>query len=111
MFYEDDYPSWVDEMFETCCTFGICNNAQLERIIWAIARQNTDIPHIGNIKVGVILNRIKDGFTSKYEKDYDLSSIEIYVNAMDTHFYFDGESCTTYQELLDLLDEFKKDNL
>jgi len=107
--FENDYPSWVDEMFETSCRMGICNNVELEQSVWNIARQSIEIPNIGNITCGVIFNRIASGFKNKYEEDYDLSSLEVYINSIDSHIYLNGESITTYQELLDQLEYLEKD--
>lgn len=102
--YEDDYPTWVNRLFDEVCRKGICYDSQLDEVVWATTRQFKEIPHIGNIMCDTILKRIIDGFKNRYEDDYDLSSFETYINGLDSHLSLNGEYITEYQDLIDNLE-------
>ncbi len=77
--------------------------------VWEIAREYTEIPHIGNIELDLIANRIKCILENKYGSI--ASKFDYYINGeLDSHLYFDGEHVYSIDDFNTILDRLKNEH-
>ena len=101
MFSENDYPDWVDEMYNYCGS-----NVQqfdLDSEVWEQIKENDKPPHIGNAIVSLLFDNmieylVKD-ILDEGVKNKIVDLFEPSINAIATRLYFDGESYDDIDEL------------
>lgn len=91
----DDLSGWVDMLQ----AMGGISESELLAEAWSVAREFENVPHYGNIFQGVVLSNLERVICDKYP----FLETESYVNALDTHFYVNGEPIGCMDELSDLL--------
>ena len=100
MFYADDYPSWVDNMFESLDL----SDSDLEEDCWALISSEEGVPNLGNVQVEWLFNKI---IAYAAELSPGISS-STYINNMDSHLTLDGESITDSDTFLRVCIERRK---
>jgi len=114
MFFENDYPDWVDEMYND---FGDdVNQFDLDKEVWEIIKESEEPPHVGNAIVLILFTNIVRYVTNTVPEtiiDDVEEMFEFNINAMATTLIFDGESYYDKDDLLKAvkgkIDELEKE--
>jgi hypothetical protein len=109
IFFEDDYPDWVDDMLDNAIADSDSNGflTDFDQRVWDIAKDSEKPPHIGNLITYVSFNIIIEILSEKYSIDYDL--FNYYINAICSDISFDGEYYCDYEELKEAIEKYIKD--
>ena len=100
--YEDDYPDYIDEIFDDAClNLDDCNDVNLFHDVWTLARESEESPHIGNYVMCEMFARIQYGLADRYGDD----AINYEINSVASHMYVGNEEVHTYEEMIERLDE------
>lgn len=78
----------------------------LEQAAWEIARVHKNVPHFGNIRQHLLLERLSEVIGSRWpflEADY-------HINAICSYFYINGESVATLRDLDAAIGEYCREN-
>ena len=92
MFYEDDYPDWVDDLAKEY-NVEVSKDYIIDRLEGGNAED-----HIGNIYCMQVFEQVKVNICVEYGNDI-ARLITWYINAMDTHLYFDDIPCETKDDI------------
>jgi len=92
MFYEDDYPDWIDELYKEVCG----TRTSLDEYVWERVRCLKEPPHIGNVIATILLDEVVDVIIYKMipkdRRDESRELFEISINALATSLSFNGEA-------------------
>ena len=77
--------------------------------VWEIARESERVPNFENILYGIVLCDIVSLACFKYKIDMPLERITYFINARDTHLYFDNEEIYCLESFKELLGETVKE--
>ena len=96
MNYIDDIPDFVNE-FESFLKDEFNVDFQVEDLVILLQAGDqllSDV-HFGNLKASLILNELKVHLEYYYSV-----KCEYYINALDTHFFINGEAITTIEDII-----------
>ena len=101
MNYIDDIPNFIDE-FEFFLKDEFNIDFYVEDLVILLQSEDqllSDI-HFGNLRASLVLNELKANLEYHYNVkcNYD-------INALDTHFYVNGEAVTTIEDILKITDK------
>ena len=83
MFYDDDYPDWIDDLFNDLNL----DDSQMQQEVWGIARQYEEVPHIGNIQFEWLAEQIVEYIKENIKPDIEYT---IYPNCQASYIYING---------------------
>ena len=103
LFFTDDYPDWVGELFaEFCEPWDVT-----DQIIWELVRESKEMPHIGNVVAGELLENVANAV--RRISGGENVEIECDINAMGTRIYIDGDSYTDKDSIMEYLESKEKE--
>ena len=120
LFYVNDYPDWIDKLMnDVYALFEDESGIYFDENVWSYIRESKEPPHIGNASVSVMHNdlvrimtryfreEIGDAFIAEsiFESEFNYEA-----NAMGSHYYFNNEEFTEFDELKDMIEEWIKEN-
>ena len=97
--YENDNPEWVAKLVRDLDGTKMDGCIPTDNEIWEIAKQDDNPPHLANIWMAVLFERIEAFAEEKYCGDV---KVEYEVNAMASSLNVNRNSVTTAKELLDI---------
>lgn len=86
----DDYCHW-ENLLEQLGENG-CDNFEQE--VWDMARQYRELPHFGNIRQHLLLERLRQTIEGRF----CFLPVEYRINAVDTHLYVNDQCVTTLSD-------------
>lgn len=99
-FYFNSVPSNIKEMERIADSLDL--DVTTEEL-WAEMCCYNDIPHVGNIYMGMLFSRF-ESYLKEHYGHCDLD-IDYYINGLDTHFYINHEKIYTQDEFFDVCNQ------
>lgn len=85
MFGIDDYPDWVDEMYNEFTKghgYSMAHDVEWDKHLWDSVKESEEPPHLGNASVSIMFSDVIDGLVSKFElSDEDRCKFTTSINA------------------------------
>ena len=94
MYYVNDYPDWVDELVNH---LGI-DDSSFEEEVWNIVRESEEPPHIGNVQVSWLFERIIE----EIKKGSPSAECKYEANGRGSYLTVDGEDITDIDQLKEI---------
>jgi len=95
MFFEKDYPEWVNTLYKQC---GDNVKHDISTDVWESIKYSDTIPHIGNAICDIMFENIIDYMVRLYGES-TRGYFNTYTNSMNTNIYFDNERYDDIDEL------------